>query len=154
MGYHDRLARQAGRWLRRVGCAVVLVEARAGRGGERPDAIGWLRDLESILIECKVTADDFREEWRRIERKEFRRSPGQGVGALRYYLAPRGVIDQLAVKPTGWGLLEMWPNGAISMAWESARFETNCAQEMRLLIAAMSGPKETDCVQLALPYQW
>lgn len=67
--------------------------------GENPDVLGW-RDMHSVLIESKTTRRDFLAD----RAKPFRIDPTLGMGDVRLYLAPPGVI---AVEdlPEGWGLL-------------------------------------------------
>lgn len=97
---HEGLCRLAARWLRRRGCSVVLVEPQTLRTGEFPDAIGW-RGLTSWLVECKVSRADFRR-----DQKKLHRQPGAGgMGAVRWYLTPPGLLTPAEVPP-GWGLLE------------------------------------------------
>ena len=88
-------------WLRRYRCGVVLSE-QACANGELPDAMGWKKACHSVLIECKVTRADFLAD----RAKPVRQNPEKGVGAERYYLAPRGLI-RLEELPRGWGLLEV-----------------------------------------------
>lgn len=100
---HDELCGIAGRWLRNTaGCKVAMTELVALCGnGEIPDAIGW-RGNDSILIECKTSRADFFAD----KAKSFRQMPERGMGALRYFMAPAGVlrVDDL---PPRWGLLEV-----------------------------------------------
>jgi hypothetical protein len=53
-----------------------------------PDAIGWLRDTRSLLVECKSSMSDFYSD----RGKPWRRHPEIGVGRERYYMMPPGVI--------------------------------------------------------------
>jgi len=69
--------------------------------GERPDAIGW-RSSHSILIECKTSRADFRVD----ASKPFRRDATRGMGSLRFFMAPVGIIRATEL-PAGWGLLEV-----------------------------------------------
>jgi hypothetical protein len=76
------------------------------RTGEIPDAIGFRGDT-TILIECKTSRSDFFAD----RTKSFRQLPERGMGALRFMLAPAGMIrvDEL---PAGWGLIEAAGKGA------------------------------------------
>lgn len=98
---HAALSARGERWLRSVGCRVVLREPfkAAVYTGEQPDVIGW-RDGLSILIECKVSRSDFLAD----RSKPFRKQPELGMGDFRLYLAPPGVLTADDM-PEGWGLL-------------------------------------------------
>jgi hypothetical protein len=97
---HDELCDRAEAWLRSqlVGCRVVARDIQ-NCGDERADAIGW-KGTNSVLVECKVTRDDFRREMD----KKIRISPGIGMGRLRYYMVPENLI-KVEELPERWGLL-------------------------------------------------
>lgn len=98
---HAELVSRAGRWLANtVGCSVVLTE-HTSYCGEAPDAIGW-KSHASYLVECKVSVSDFYAD----RAKQFRRTPGAGVGDFRFYLTPPGLLDPAKI-PEGWGLYEV-----------------------------------------------
>lgn len=146
---HSGLVLLAARWLRQSGCVIVLTEP--GRGDERPDAIGWLPDGSSILVEAKRTRKDFLAEWTRADRKEHRRKPG-GMGTRRYYIAPSAVIRQQDLLKIGWGLLEVW-TGAVSLSRPSSTFEADKADELRLIVNSFAGiqrAEDSNQQQLAL----
>ncbi|NID14357.1 hypothetical protein [Luteibacter yeojuensis] len=142
---HSELVEIAGRWLRgTAGCKVVMTELVALCGnGEIPDAIGW-RGNDSILVECKTSRADFFAD----RAKTFRREPERGMGALRYFLAPEGVlkVDDL---PPRWGLLESRPRGVRLLAgpnpktWSGAWGEFHHTErahqsEMAMLLSGMN----------------
>jgi hypothetical protein len=130
---HPQLVTKAIRWLRSYRCGVVLSE-QACISGEMPDAIGWKSACHSVLIECKVTRDDFIAD----RGKPFRLKPEQGVGCERFYLAPAGLIRREEL-PAGWGLLEL-RGGQIEVMVESAknlRSATGFRYEMNLLLASL-----------------
>jgi len=121
------------RWLRRYRCGVVLSE-QACASGEVPDAIGWKKKCHSVLVECKASRADFLAD----SGKPWRERPETGVGAERYYLAPRGLIrvDEI---PAGWGLLEA-SGREIETRQRSAknlRSSTGFEYEMNLLLASL-----------------
>jgi hypothetical protein len=98
---HRDLCILAGRWLRRRGCSVVLVDVRTNRTSEQPDAIGWQYGFHSLLVEAKTSRADFfhdAKKWHRVE--------GGHMGQQRWFLAPRGLVTAAEV-PEGWGLLEV-----------------------------------------------
>jgi hypothetical protein len=93
------LVARAVAWLRRNGFKVALPELYT-IGGEIPDAWGLDSSGTSCLIEVKVSRADFL----RDAKKYHRRMPQLGLGNLRYYMAPAGVIH-LGELPECWGLL-------------------------------------------------
>lgn len=98
---HNDLVNLANKWLkRRKKCGVTMVEWYGGPG-EIPDAIGF-RYTTSILIEVKVSYNDFKKDFD----KHFRKRMGYGMGEFRYYMCPKGIIPIDEV-PKNWGLLEV-----------------------------------------------
>jgi len=98
---HAQGVARAARWLRRtMGCVVVMTEI--GTAGEAPDVIGWRGSGGSHLVEVKISRADFH----RDRRKPHRRDPGRGLGELRWYFAPRGMLEPPDL-PKGWGLAEV-----------------------------------------------
>lgn len=105
---HDDLVQRAIKWLKapyrteetyRSGCSPVFGERRCMWVAEEPDAIGW-NYAGSILIECKASRADFKAD----KYKSFRELPERGVGRLRYYMVPRGLLNEDDLPPY-WGLL-------------------------------------------------
>jgi hypothetical protein len=130
---HVQLVEKAVHWLRRYRCGVVLSE-QACVSGEMPDAIGWKRACHSVLIECKVTRNDFLAD----RAKPFRLKSEQGVGCERFYLTPASLIRREEL-PAGWGLLEL-QRGRIQTASPSAknlRTAVGFRYEMNLLLASL-----------------
>jgi len=86
---HEELVRIAVQWLRGTKkCSVVLSEM-ASMAMERPDAIGWRASVtQSIVVECKANIYDF---WG-DSKKPFRVHPYMGMGILRYYIVPEGMV--------------------------------------------------------------
>ena len=98
---HTELVEVANNWLkRRKNCGVTMIEWYGGPG-EIPDAIGF-KPNHSYLIEVKVSYNDFKKDFE----KHFRKRMGYGMGELRYYMAPKGLIP-LDEIPKNWGLLEV-----------------------------------------------
>lgn len=98
---HVDLVARADRWLKNTRrCAVVATERRCWQTAESPDAIGWLPDGTSILVECKTNRADFLADQRKPHRGEF------GMGRERWYLTDGQFISASEV-PAGWGLLEL-----------------------------------------------
>ena len=99
-----------------------------------PDAIGWKRACDSVLIECKLSRSDFLADCD----KPFRRSPELGVGCERFYLTPRQLLNPKEL-PAGWGLLES-VGKTVEVMKRSAR-NLRCSigfqYEMNLLLASL-----------------
>jgi hypothetical protein len=130
---HAQLVERAVRWLRSYRCGVVLSE-QACVSGEMPDAIGWKRANDSVLVECKVTRADFLAD----RGKPFRQKPEQGVGSERFYLTPPALVKPEEL-PSGWGLLEL-RGGRVEVIRNSAKNLRSAAglrYEMNLLLASL-----------------
>lgn len=132
---HSQLVRLAEEWLRkRYRCGIVLSEQSCA-SGETPDVIGWKGSCRSVLVECKISRADFFAD----REKPFRKQPEMGMGCERFYLAPRGVIDQSELPPA-WGLLEC-KGREVSMTVrprrQSQRTEVGLQWEMNLLLASL-----------------
>lgn len=126
---HATLVKRARSWLvNHRGCVVVSSEVVAGR--ENADAIGFSH-WSSTLVECKANRSDFLTD----QKKSFRRIPELGMGAARYYAAPKGMIDPEELSP-GWGLLEV-SGRAIVEVKESGRHEVDHRSELSLLVSLL-----------------
>jgi len=122
------LVAAAARWLGKK-CAVVVTDL-VTYAGETPDAIGWT-SVNSILVECKASRSDFKAD----ARKPFR-VRGEGMGELRYYMTPEGMVQPEEL-PEGWGLLEVAVTGKIRVLREAM---IKCAMknwEVIVLISAL-----------------
>lgn len=127
---HAGLVARAARWLRNSrGMSVVLTRGSVC-ATEQPDALGWNGLGGSILVECKTNRADFF----RDAAKPFRRFPTAGVGNLRYYLVPPGLVRPEEV-PEGWGLLECLPARIVERKAAPWQSEKGRAEELRLLLA-------------------
>lgn len=100
---HAQLVMAGYKWaLKRGGCGVAFREFRTyATNGEHPDVIGFSSG-GSLLIECKISRSDFLLD----KRKRFRQNPAFGMGRIRYYCCPTGLIKKEEL-PEGWGLLEV-----------------------------------------------
>lgn len=133
---HAKLVRHAERYLRdALGCVTVITEP-SSHHSECPDAIGWERSGLSHLIECKSNRKDFWDDIR-PDRKPFRRDES-GMGQVRYYMAPAGVLSVPAVSMREWGLIELRGVHARLVLEPERRWKANKAAEVRLLSARMS----------------
>ena len=104
---HKELVRLGKLWLRRNGCAVVVTEITNTSSLETPDIIGF-RYMESIVIEVKTSRADFLAD----RKKAFRQNPAEGMGNIRYYLVPKGLVKRNEL-PSRWSLLECSSSGRI-----------------------------------------
>jgi hypothetical protein len=96
---HTDLIKISEKWLRKsMNCEAVITELHT-KADETPDAIGFKSGI-SILIECKMSRQDFLMD----KKKPFRREPERGMGTYRYYLCPEGLIKEDDLPPK-WGLL-------------------------------------------------
>jgi hypothetical protein len=132
---HAQLVERAVRWLRSsYRCGIVLSEQYCATG-EVPDAIGWKGFCRSVVVECKISRNDFLAD----ASKPFRQNPEEGLGSERYYLAPAGIIkpDELPVR---WGLLECGRNEiklVVKAARRDQRTTVGMMKEMNLLLASL-----------------
>lgn len=104
---HAQLVTAAYKWLLKSGgCGVAFKEFKASCcNGEIPDVIGFYNG-GSKLIECKASRADFFAD----RAKMFRKHPAQGMGTIRYYCCPKGLLKKEEL-PEGWGLLEVDEKG-------------------------------------------
>lgn len=126
---HSALVLAAAAWLRARRCTVVITDMVSG-AGETADAIGF-NSYRSTLIECKASRADFR-----VDQKKLWRYEGGGIGNERFYLAPVGLLKAEEM-PTGWGLLEMKPNGSVRMQKDAESRSCQKDREVSLLISAI-----------------
>jgi hypothetical protein len=118
-------------------CKVVLPEFFS-HNSELPDVIGfntgfvrdgrWFGGVFSTLIEVKVSRSDFFAD----RKKSFRINPHKGMGDLRYYCCPKGLIDKDEV-PEGWGLIYIYPSGQIRIVKNSNVHKRDIEAEFYLL---------------------
>lgn len=100
---HKKLVEIGYRWcLRRGGCGIAFKELDCASNGETPDVLGFSSWGHSVLIECKMSRNDFLSD----KKKMIRQQPERGMGRYRFYLCPIGLIkiDEL---PERWGLIEV-----------------------------------------------
>jgi hypothetical protein len=126
---------------------VVLTELNTWNyTGEIPDVLGWdVSKGRSILIECKTSISDFRAD----AAKPFRQIPEDGIGVLRFFLAPAGLLpaDRL---PAGWGLLEVGDTGRVTATRVSGEFPCRRDAEIALLLSVMRRLEVKDGPHIAI----
>lgn len=113
---HNDLVSLAAKWLRKHheqnavlrNCSVVVEEMRTATN-EIPDVLGF-SGLQSVMIEVKITRADFLSDFK----KPFRENPKKGIGDMRLYCTPKGLIA-IEELPDCWGLLE-YDSGRLSIA--------------------------------------
>lgn len=129
---HAELVEVAARWLRSQRCKPVFTEINCWATSESPDAFG-VNSKGSIVVECKASVSDFYAD----RRKEFRLDPAKGMGRLRYYLCPFGLIspDRLTLAD-GWGLLWVNNKGRVYVKKESNEFTQASNDECLLMRSA------------------
>lgn len=96
---HSDLIPIAYDWVMKRGCGVAFKELNTITG-EYPDVIGFQSSGFSILIEVKVSRNDFLAD----RKKSFRINPEMGMGTYRFFMCPWGLIKQHEL-PHGWGLI-------------------------------------------------
>lgn len=104
---HADLVTLAHSWLLGAGeCGFAFTEPQMPRSSEMPDALGYRGNGFTILIECKTSRADFLAD----RKKPFRRMPSMGVGGLRYFMTPPGLVKPEEL-PAKWGLIYAYPSG-------------------------------------------
>jgi len=130
----------ARKWLsKQLHCGYVVTEVTSS-AGEIPDALGLRADY-TVLVECKVSRNDFLAD----KKKLFRQSYEDGMGDFRFYLCPVGMIKEDDL-PQGWGLL-YWdgkkvaqivgPSGNIWSRQKNFIFTKNRDKEYRLIYSCL-----------------
>lgn len=129
---HKELVRRCAAWLRNANnCNVVFAEL-ATQNNETPDVIGFHGAGGSILIECKVSRADFHADKQKI----FRREEEFGMGDLRYFAAPSGILKAEDI-PAGWGLLDIQDARGIYKTVKPVFKEANKRAEVKMLMSAI-----------------
>lgn len=127
---HSQLVDVAEKYLRKRLNLKVVFKELVSCSREIPDAIGFDATY-SYLVECKASRSDFLSDCK----KPFRQNPAQGMGALRFYLCPKGLIKPEEV-PEYWGLI--YTDGVnyktIKKAEKQKRSEKN---EMSIMYSAL-----------------
>jgi len=129
---HAELVDRAARWLLNTRrCKLVIVGAQPWSCHEHPDAIGWLPLGESIVVECKVSLQDFRAD----HYKRWRMTT-TGAGFYRYYMTPSGV--QSSPTSDDDGLLEVRGRTVRVIREARPRQKRDWTAELSMLLAQVS----------------
>lgn len=127
---HCELVEIARLWLsRKKKCSLITTEI-ASEASEQPDALGW-NGCHSTLVECKVSASDFKAD----AKKHFRQFPELGMGCERYFLIPKGLITLPEIPPP-WGLLE-YDGKRVLITRKSEQHKANARGEIRILLSLL-----------------
>jgi hypothetical protein len=138
---HDELRKRAVQWLTRTKrCGVVISEMVSGCR-EIPDAIGW-KYSRSIVVECKTSRGD----WRADKGKSHVHA-GRGVGDLRYYLCPCGVLAPEDLRGSDYGLLTASDSG-IQVRKPATPREAYLPDEITMLVSALRRVKAREFLVL------
>ncbi|MBW3512045.1 adenylosuccinate synthase [Janthinobacterium sp. NKUCC06_STL] len=168
---HADLCSLGVKWLRRPasqvgpGCNIAASECTGSYNGEITDAIGFRSvggELYSVVVEAKATRSDFLAD----AKKPHRSGAVVGMGMFRYYLAPAGLI-QITELPTGWGLIEVSPRGALQLRcghvlekpqkelgwrrdYSKWKHTHNADRETALLVRLLARVGDVEALQLSL----
>ena len=134
---HDDLVDRAARWLlNSFGSKLVIVNAKPWSCREHPDAIGWNQAGESVVVECKVSLEDFR-----AERNKPWRTHGAGLGFKRFYMIPESLWQSDRPRlfvPQGTGLLIVGSRYVTIFQQAEGRQLRDWAEEICLLVSRIS----------------
>ena len=99
----DYVTKKAMSLLRKLHNYTIGATEFSGCSAERVDGI-LFRSEGSTLIETKISRSDFKAD----AKKEFRGCESKGIGQLRYYACPDGLIKPEEL-PYKWGLIYVYP---------------------------------------------
>jgi len=128
---HKKAVQRIVAWMRYTRKLPVVIAELSTQNTETPDVIGFLGPGSSILVECKVSRADFLAD----KKKWFRREEDQGMGDVRYFAAPPGMLTP-AELPEGWGLLEIHDR-MVSEKKAPERKKASKRCEVKLLMSAI-----------------
>lgn len=94
---------------------------------ELADVIGF-GSRYTTLVECKISRGDFLAD----KNKPFRFRPERGMGDLRYYCCPKGLIKAEELPPK-WGLVYIYPSGHVKRVVEASLQPKDLKSEHHLL---------------------
>lgn len=152
---HQDLCRLAVKWLKNKGkCHVAVSEISTGV--EIPDAIGYtknkLKTSRSLsmsdtmhictMVEAKISRSDYLQD----AKKPYRVKPETGVGTLRYYICPQGLILPEEI-PECWGLLWVNARGHVRLKKEATPQVSNRITEVFVLMKLAEIANDPDWVR-------
>lgn len=134
---HDKLVKLGSAWLMNntptkgnfdcSKCNIVTTEI-VTFAAENPDVLGFANDNNSVLLEAKISKEDFKRDFK----KDFRINPGKGMGDFRLYIAPEGLI-KVEELPPKWGLIEVNDKDKCRIVKYAERQQSNKANEFIVL---------------------
>lgn len=139
---HRTLVNKAKQWLLGRHWSIAVTELSTS-AGETPDAIGFKSSGgRSIVVECKVSREDYLCDWNKI----FRQFQDLGMGNERYFFTPEGMLN-IEELPEGWGLLEYFAvRGIVKVIKTSDSFEANKLNEVKFLVSIIRRLQLSTCV--------
>lgn len=138
---HKQLVQKAKNYLGGTGGCTIAIAELVTAQREIPDVIGFRNfNGHSILLECKVSREDFL----RDKEKIFRQFEEDGMGNERYYYTPKGLLNADEI-PEGWGLLET--DGRCTKNIKKADFkQANKQSEVAFLTSVIRRLQLSTCV--------
>lgn len=128
---HKNIVRRISVWFKNRHQSCIVMAEFVTAAQEIPDVLVMQSGANSVLIECKASRSDFIAD----KTKSFRRQEVYGVGDIRYYAAPEGIIKPEEL-PDGWGLLIVRPHQIIETV-EPKRKEADKRKECIMLMSAL-----------------
>lgn len=108
---HSDIIEISYKWiLKTQSCGIAFKELVSLSSSETPDVIGFGSCGFSVLIEAKVSRQDFLKD----RKKYFRIYPENGMGTRRFYACPPNIIKKSDL-PEGWGLIYVENNKIIEI---------------------------------------
>jgi hypothetical protein len=129
---HKQLVLRLSKWLKFTKRYKIVISELSTINSETPDIIAWQGHASSILIECKTSRADFMAD----KKKHFRKSPTRGMGDIRYFAAPKGMLSIEEI-PDGWGLLEVDDEKYIKEKKKPEFIQANKKNECVMLMSAL-----------------
>ena len=108
-------------------CSIVTTEL-VSFASENPDVLGFANDAKSVLLEAKISREDFRRDFK----KDFRINPEKGMGDFRLYIAPKDLI-KVEELPSKWGLIEVDEKNKCKIVKYAERQQSNKNHELIIL---------------------
>lgn len=136
---HKELIGIAAKWLRKhpeniiiPNCSLILTEILTSNDNrEIPDVIGFC-SYKSVLLEVKTSRADFL----RDKDKYCRILAEKGMGNLRYYFIPKGLIIYDSEIPSRWGILE-WDGRRVIIKKKADHIDVWVDSERAILLSSI-----------------
>lgn len=148
---HSELVQVASDWLKKSkykngqcmgGPCPIIVTELSTMAWEQPDALGW-HSGRTILIEVKVSRSDFFAD----AKKPFRMNPETGLGQMRWYLCPEGLLTPEEMPPQ-WGLLWAQDDGKVRVKKDPEMQKCNRDAEALILISVIRRQAEWEPIHI------